>query len=57
MIQVIQMLYEHAPDARAFTVEHELDAVLTRLVDKDESRLVQEHARVLLRAMIISGLV
>jgi len=39
--QVIQLLYEHAPDARAFIVAQQLDAVLQRVVEEDESTLVQ----------------
>jgi uncharacterized protein with NRDE domain len=38
-------------------VNHELDAVLQRVVEQDESKLVQEQARVLLRAIMVSDLV
>jgi hypothetical protein len=53
VLQVIQMLYEHAPDARAFIVKHELHGILERVVQEDESKLVQEQARVLLRAIMV----
>jgi hypothetical protein len=103
-MQVIQLLYQHAPDARIFIVSslllplhlacqsrgaqeqahcscrlrsleltcvllplsrawvwvwqvsHQLDAVLQQVVEEDESRLVQEQARVLLRAIMVSAL-
>ena len=38
-------------------VKHHLDGVLQRVVAEDESRLVQEQARVLLRAIMVSALV
>lgn len=38
-------------------VKHELDALLQRVVEEDESKLVQEQARVLLRAIMVSALV
>jgi len=38
-------------------VKHKLDEVLQQVVEEDESRLVQEQARVLLRAIMVSALV
>ena len=55
--QVIQQLYQHAPDARGFIMQYQLDTVLQDVVEQDESRLVQEQARVLLRAFMVSALI
>ena len=46
---MIQQLYQHAPDARGFIMQYQLDTVLQDVVEQDESRLVQEQACVLLR--------
>lgn len=48
---------ECGSDSWDIQVKHKLDAVLQEVVEEDESRLVQEQARVLLRAIMVSALV
>jgi hypothetical protein len=38
-------------------MQYQLDTVLQDVVEQDESRLVQEQARVLLRAFMVSALI
>ena len=57
VVPISRSLPERDGGVNDWQVKHQLDGVLQRVVEEDESRLVQEQARVLLRAIMVSALV
>ena len=54
IIECVQSIYAVSIDPRAFIMAHELIEIVETLVQEDESRLVQEQGKLLLRAMYIN---
>lgn len=54
ILECVQSMYAVSIDPRAFIMAHELIEVVETLVREDESRLVQEQGKLLLRAMYIN---
>lgn len=54
IIECVQSIYAASIDPRAFIMAHELIEIVETLVQEDESRLVQEQGKLLLRAMYIN---